>query len=132
MPIYVLGFAFNKTLTTVLLLHKTHPAWQAGRFNGVGGAVEFGEKPLQAMLRKFQKETGVRSQPSDWVRFTSFEDNGNTIHCFTSCSIDIRSCRSMTKEKIFFIGTKAYVFANIIPNLKQLIPQALKQFENVT
>jgi len=35
---YVLGFCFGPSLTTVVLIKKNRPAWQAGRLNGVGGA----------------------------------------------------------------------------------------------
>lgn len=55
---YVLGFA--KTWTGLMvMIKKERPAWQAGLLNGVGGKIEPGETPFEAMVREFQEETGV-------------------------------------------------------------------------
>ena len=37
---YVVGFMFNPTEDAVLLIRKTHPAWQKGKLNGVGGRID--------------------------------------------------------------------------------------------
>jgi 8-oxo-dGTP pyrophosphatase MutT (NUDIX family) len=55
---YVLGFVFNRNLGRVLLVLKNRPAWQANKLNGIGGKIEVGETPLQAMEREFREETG--------------------------------------------------------------------------
>ena len=39
---------------------KRRPAWQAGRWNGVGGKVEPGEDIHTAMHREAAEEIGVR------------------------------------------------------------------------
>jgi 8-oxo-dGTP pyrophosphatase MutT (NUDIX family) len=36
---YTLVFVFNPDLTRTLLIRKTHPKWQAGKLNGLGGHV---------------------------------------------------------------------------------------------
>ena len=54
---YVLGFAFNPEKTHVLLAWKTKPAWQAGKLNGIGGAVRKDELPHHAMAREFAEIT---------------------------------------------------------------------------
>ena len=41
---YVVGFAFNKEKTKVLLIKKTKPDWQAGQLNGIGGKIESYDK----------------------------------------------------------------------------------------
>ena len=64
---YVLGFAFDARLSTVLLIQKTKPEWQCGKLNGVGGKIEEGETPLQAMEREFEEET--RFKGFDWIPF---------------------------------------------------------------
>lgn len=59
---YVLGFMFNEDESKVLLVHKNRPTWQAGKLNGIGGKIEAGETPLQAMEREFMEETGFISK----------------------------------------------------------------------
>ena len=66
---------FTPDLDNVVLIRKSRPEWQAGRLNGVGGKVEEGEDPYQAMRREFWEETGVNAQfgymgqmlGNDWV-----------------------------------------------------------------
>ena len=48
---YVLGFAFNKNFREVLLILKNKPQWQKGLYNGIGGKIEEGELPIEAMVR---------------------------------------------------------------------------------
>ena len=55
---YVLGFAFNKTKTDVLLVKKERgPCVNHGKWNGIGGKVE-DEIIDYAMKREFVEETG--------------------------------------------------------------------------
>lgn len=61
---YVLGFAFAEDGKEVLLIRKNRPEWQAGKFNGIGGKVEEGETPEQAMYREFHEEAGIKN--SNW------------------------------------------------------------------
>lgn len=56
---YVLGFVFNHDLSSVLLLRKGHPDWQAGKLNGIGGQVEGLESICQAMVREAREEIGL-------------------------------------------------------------------------
>lgn len=55
---YVLGFIFGKTHNFVLLQRKARPDWQKGRYNGIGGKIEEGETPEQAMKREGIEEVG--------------------------------------------------------------------------
>lgn len=38
MTFYVAGLAFSTDLQHVALIKKNRPDWQAGKFNGIGGA----------------------------------------------------------------------------------------------
>lgn len=55
---YVVGFMFSSDKTLVTLIRKNRPKWMNGKLNGVGGKIEIGETPLQAM---------VRIQGRDWI-----------------------------------------------------------------
>ena len=61
---YVCGFLFSPDRTRVLLIRKNRPAWQAGKLNGLGGKIEPGETPLEAMRREFREEAGA--EVADW------------------------------------------------------------------
>ena len=58
---YVVGFLFDEDARryhktghgNVVLIEKNRPAWQAGRLNGVGGHIEIGETPDEAISREF-------------------------------------------------------------------------------
>lgn len=73
---YCLGFAFstlpdhrleNMADWDVVVTLK-HGGWQDGRLNGLGGAVNLAEEtPLQAMVREFQEEAELQTNPEDWV-----------------------------------------------------------------
>lgn len=48
---YVVGFAFDHTMDHVLMLKRKKPPYQH-LYNGVGGKIENGENPEQAMFRE--------------------------------------------------------------------------------
>ncbi|MFT4414302.1 NUDIX hydrolase [Fredinandcohnia humi] len=56
---YVVGLVFDKEMEQVLLLKRSKMPYQ-GLYNGVGGKVEDGEEPSQAMYRELQEETGLQ------------------------------------------------------------------------
>lgn len=75
---YVDGFLFDDEGANVLLIRKARPQWQAGLLNGIGGKIEDGECPVDAMCREFAEETGItfnlwkhtiRHEGPDWTVF---------------------------------------------------------------
>jgi len=62
---YVLGFVFDMK-DRVLLVEKNRPDWQVGFLNGLGGHVEHGESPLQAMAREGGEETAGKLARTEW------------------------------------------------------------------
>lgn len=72
---YVAGLLFTQNVLLqpmVALVHKKRPAWQAGRWNGIGGHIEWGETPVEAMRREFEEETSAKV--SWWQHFATLED----------------------------------------------------------
>ena len=67
---YVAGFAFDGG--EVALVRKSRPHWQEGKLNGVGGKVEDGETPLNAMRREWEEEAGFAH--SEWTHFCTLTD----------------------------------------------------------
>lgn len=83
---YVLGFLFSYNRDRVLLIQKNRPEWQRGKLNGVGGHIEIGETPIQAMNRECKEESGLEVDP--WRQFLIIESTDNIVYCF----------RAFTKE----------------------------------
>lgn len=71
---YVLGFLFDREGELVWLIKKSRgPANLIGKYNGIGGKVESGETPEEAMHREGKEEAGVDAL---WVRYGSMGSAG--------------------------------------------------------
>ena len=122
---YVAGFAFKDNFKEVLLIHKKRPEWQVGFFNGVGGKVELGELPKDAMSREFFEEVGVDVPPNHWNHFCTIHGSDfdwrvsfywtDHPHCYLA--------KMMEDEQPLWFRSGELPF-NIINNLNWLIPMA--------
>jgi 8-oxo-dGTP diphosphatase len=119
---YVVGFNF--VCNEVILIRKNKPEWQAGKLNGIGGKVEPGEAPKEAMEREYREETG--DEPAVWEPFLTLNCPGVRVFFFKAFSY--RSyAHTVTKETVEcvplqFIKDPEYP---LIPNLRWIIPLAL-------
>lgn len=121
---YVLGFLFT-TNGHVWLIRKNKPEWQKGLLNGIGGKIEKGETPSQAMSREFAEEGGHAI--GTWKWYGTLTDVYNyEVFCFYT--ISDAEVTSMTDEKVELVSLKKLP-VDIIPNLSWLIPMAVS-FEN--
>jgi len=118
---YVLGFLFNKARNSVVLIIKEKPAWMQGKMNGVGGKIEEGETPLQAMNREFQEEAGVEGLP--WKPFGRLHGEGFEIFLFFAVSDEPAS--TQTVEEIRYVLLAQLEELPVLPNLRWMIPMAL-------
>lgn len=130
MQSYVLGFAFDSTCR-VALVKKDRPEWMAGRWNGIGGKVEAGELPYDAMVREFREETGVTSLSSVWQHYATIRDvpSKYQMHCFVTVwpaeSLDL--VRTVESEEIRIFDGDVLTRGDIplMSNLLWLMPMAL-------
>lgn len=125
---YVCGLLFDKLdhpFGRVLLIRKQRPEYQKGLLNGIGGRIEPGEQPLQAMLREFKQETGLFVDT--WVYFCKMRYiDKATIHFFYARG-DIDAARNQTDEKLEIMGVNAMLNVwCIVPDLRWLVPMALR------
>lgn len=120
---YVCGFAINERQTHVVLIEKRRPEWQAGRYNGVGGHVEQGESPSQAMRREFREEAGL--DIPEWNVFCVLSD-GETycVHFFYWVG-DISGAVTCTDETVVEYPLSTLGGDDHLPNLGWLLPMAL-------
>lgn len=122
---YVLGFAFGerKGRPAVLLVQKSSPEWQAGKYNGVGGKIEIGETPIDAMCREFLEETGIGSSEDDWTERLIIQGAEWRVIIF-KCerSRYPQLARQITKKDRPIVAEVGALPENVIPNLRWIIP----------
>lgn len=118
---YSTGFMFDGT--RVALIIKNRPAWQSGRMNGIGGHIEEGESPAQAMAREFAEETGFITEPADWNPLAILAGEDFKVHFFYTWG-EVDLLETKTDEEIVVVPVSSVTFKNSIPNLTWLIPMA--------
>ena len=124
---YVAGFLFSPPLIgrCVLLIRKARPAWQAGKLNGIGGHIEPGETPINAMEREFYEEAGLTVL--NWRPVAVLTGKQFIVHFFSAWA-DVEffdSARAQTDEPLVRLNLSDMWKAPIIPNLRFLLPLAL-------
>lgn len=135
---YVLGFAFDNGQNHVLLIHKNRPAWQARKLNGIGGKVEEGETPDQAMVREFQEETGIDTKEAGWryvgrrYRKALRDDQPGSfeLHIYSSWlpleELKLASKRSQTDERVACVTLDLEIIRQYgVPGLAWTVDAAL-------
>lgn len=125
---YVCGFAFDRDRENVVLIKKVWPEWQAGRWNGVGGHIETGESPLDAMKREFAEEAGLYIPDPGWKPFAEISDCcRQRWHCtfFRAFDVPLHAIRTLTDEEVHAWRIRDLPQIPTIGNLQWLIPLAV-------
>jgi 8-oxo-dGTP diphosphatase len=122
---YVAGFLFANNYELVALIEKQKPAWQKGKINAIGGKIEPGETPAEAMRREFREETGVDVET--WRRYVVLNGPGFIVHFFfsTVTEDELWEVKTTTDEVVGVYDVADLDTVNTIPNLKWLIPMAM-------
>lgn len=121
---YVVGFAKDINSECVVLIEKNRPKWQKGKLNGVGGHIESGETPFDAMNREFNEEAGGFVSEDAWRLFFVLEEmDSKWIVWFFVAEIDIKFISQQTDEKLVIVD-RYDLPSNVIDNLYWLIPMA--------
>jgi 8-oxo-dGTP diphosphatase len=123
---YVTGFMFDHALERVALIRKTKPAWQAGKLNGIGGKIDPGETPEEAMHREFFEETECSALT--WRHFLNMTGarDGFSVDFFFTIG-DVKALKSPEEEKVEIVEVQHIhpLRSDMIENLPWLIPLAL-------
>lgn len=137
---YVVGYAFRPDMGAVALIEKRKPAWQVGKLNGVGGKIEPGETPVEAMVREFKEEAGVWIEAMRWLhirteRFNvttetkSDQQEGTAVYHFAVLTTEDewRSLYSVTREEVVKAPLPLELDAPLplIYNMRYLVPMAV-------
>lgn len=126
---YVAGFLFSFNRDRIVLIRKERPAWQKGLLNGIGGHIEEGETPLQAMQREYKEEAELEVDP--WREFLVLHGKDWQVHFFRAFSTELPKMGELpqlTDEVIdVYQISKLNKFpeTKTIPNLRWIIPLAL-------
>jgi 8-oxo-dGTP diphosphatase len=120
---FVVGLLFDPEGTSVLLIRKRRPLWQVGRLNGIGGKVEAGESPLQAMIREALEEADVSGVA--WQPVAVLEHSKWKVWFFAGFQSKPLRYRQMTDEELIVLPVASLADEPIIQNLKVMIPLAL-------
>ena len=117
----VLGFVTFGNF--VLLIKKEHPAWQSGKMNGIGGHVEEGESPLEAMRREATEEAGDFVGGLEWVKKGTVTWGRETVlHCFYADGGDTPRFENKTSEKLSITPIRRLYGVDCVDDLDYLIP----------
>ena len=141
---YVVGFLFNQYYSEVVLIRKTHPEWQKGKLNGVGGKINPGEHPNNAMTRKFEEEAGLLIAPEFWRHVCTIQWPDDEVRVqdaepskvwFFTAKLEIEYLgayvSSQTEEQIeiHHLDVVSWM-SDLIPNLTWLLPLAAYHSDN--
>ncbi len=120
--VYVLALLFTADRGRVVLVHKSRPAWQAGRVNALGGKLDPGESATDAARREVREEAGV--DVAGWDEFLVWEDPQYRMHACRA--FDAAAERAYTAEdQAVFLADAGALPPNVIDNLRWLVPLAL-------
>jgi 8-oxo-dGTP diphosphatase len=122
----VVGFCFSEDNQRVVMIKKERPDWQKGCLNGVGGKIEK-ETAIQAMIREFEEETGVKTKPSDWQQFAKMRGSDWTVQyfrCFNTSYVD--SVKTTTDEQVVVSEVSFDMLSDVgVSNVHWLVGLAL-------
>lgn len=129
-PTHCCGFFFDPGRTSVWLIRKARPAWQAGRLNGIGGKIEAGESPHDAMVREFEEEAGLRIDAWEEVARLEHRARHGVIVFFRAFAASVEQFRrpsARTDESICHYPVLDVIArrSDVLPGLRVEIPLAL-------
>ena len=120
----VVGFAFNKKASSILLVRKDRPEWQKGCLNGIGGKMEKSESAITAINRECKEETGLVLQWTVGGIMKGRGENGHPFECwiFYAYSDDVYGFKQMESEPLGMYNASLIHYEKRITNLDYLIP----------
>lgn len=123
---YVLGFAHSIHGEVVLLIEKNRPDWMKGKLNGIGGKIEPGETPEDAMYREFREETGL--EVGEWIRAGELFGPWGKVYVFKNALIYgvLRQARSTTDEVVDLISTSSLQSLARVGKVMKNVPALLQ------
>lgn len=122
---YCLGFLFSEDCSHVAMLTQVRNG--VGLLNGVGGKLEDGEQPIDAMVREFQEETGVFIPASEWKYRADFGDDTYKVFVFSAFADAVYDVRTVEKEEVHILSVYSMLTSGfpLKDNIPELIPMCM-------
>lgn len=114
-----------------MLIRRTKQDWQYGLHNGIGGRIEPGELPSNAMCREFVEETGIDTSSYQWhfvVRLYGRDWEVYVFRCFGS----IPDHQMESEEGQIFSYDPRDLPRSLANAVEWLVPLCLYQFIGVS
>ena len=113
----------------VLMLHRRNPPNQ-GFWNGVGGRLEAGERPLQGALREVREETGYTLPSARFAGLLTWDGHSETpggLYIFTAAAPDNAPLPPMDDEGELAWKPRAWVLnsSEVVSNIPLFAPYVL-------
>jgi len=121
---YVLAFIFTKDMENVWLIQKNRPNWQKGKLNGIGGKIEPGETPKEAILREVHEESGVDLSSNESFQFIGDLSN-DSFHMDVFACVSDEYLVTMEDETVLLIPVSELSDLLCIDNVPALIELSL-------
>lgn len=126
---YVCGFVYSIDGSRVVLLERSKDDWQQGFYNGIGGKINKGEEPVNAMVREFEEEAGISTGAERWTRTIVLSGPEFEVHFFANRSAFLAArfekAYKCNEGIIRTFSTAAVPHIKVIPNLRWIVPMQL-------
>jgi 8-oxo-dGTP pyrophosphatase MutT (NUDIX family) len=126
---YVNGFLFSPDRRKVVLIEKKKfppgQDWSRAPYNGIGGKIELGESPTEAMAREFSEEAGVRIAPWNWRPFAIMDSKYWVVHYFKAFDSRIKDVHQTGREPVVVWPSFHRRYYKTVHHLAFLLPLAL-------
>lgn len=108
----------------IVLVRKKKPAFQKDLLNGIGGGIEFGEKPYDAMVREFKEETGAEIK--NWELYCEVQREGSyNLYFYKAYVTKMPEMKDVNdigeKLEIHQVNNELVTRSDLIPNLRWLL-----------
>lgn len=101
---------------------KNKPDWQKGCLNGIGGKIEEGEKPIDAVFRELEEEAVVSDAYLKYLGIMRCTNNDNTdFSVYVYTGITKNDLAPQEDEPIVLIKPKDIKKHNHIKNVPMLV-----------
>lgn len=110
-------------------MEKTHPEWQKGKLNGIGGKMEEGETVIGCMAREAEEETGLKTKENDWQHFATVFETGAQVDFFGLIHHGDKNQVKTTTDEVVSWYPATNLPKNAITNVFWLVPMALEKLK---
>lgn len=130
---YVLGLVFSQYEGRIALLRKKRPDWQVGKLNGIGGHIEPGETPKEAMIREAEEEVGLKLGGGCWEEIATLRKS-RTWELFVfktnlPLPTEPEDLMGQEDEQVEVHNVNLMYLEDCVPNLHYLVQFAVRRYD---